>query len=160
MQTFLSDLSDRINCTQSSAQYLLLFVHERNSWSVRKLWEFFYTFNLPDYISIFIKIEKKKKKNITRGISLINVVLKVMSKIITDRISNFALSHDKIRPEQFVFISKEEYINLFISIRKICQRRKFQGKFTYVSFFWILKKPMTLSPTYNILQTKLYKLDI
>jgi len=38
-----------------------------------------------------------------RGISLINVGLKIISKIITDRISTYALTHNFIRPEQFGF---------------------------------------------------------
>eukprot|EP00833_Pecoramyces_ruminatium_P001771 jgi/Orpsp1_1/1175803/evm.model.c7180000055260.1 len=52
-----------------------------------------------------------------RGISLINVGLKIISKIVTDRISKYALSHNFIRPEQFGFRNHEECISLFISIR-------------------------------------------
>jgi len=89
-----------------------------------------------------------------RGISLINVGLKIISKIITDRISTYALSHNFIRPEQFGFRNREECISLFISIREICQRRKFQGKFTYLAFL-DLKKAYDSVPIFNIL-TKLY----
>jgi len=81
-----------------------------------------------------------------------------MSKIVTNRISKYVLSHNKIRPEQFGFRTKEECISLFISIREICQRRKFQGNFTYVAFLDI-KKAYDSVPIYNIL-TKLYKLGI
>ena len=89
-----------------------------------------------------------------RGISLINVGLKIISKIITDRISTYALSHNFIRPEQFGFRNREECISLFISVREICQRRKFQGKFTYLAFL-DLKKAYDSIPIFNIL-TKLY----
>jgi len=46
-----------------------------------------------------------------RGISLINVGLKIISKIITDRISTYALTHNFIRPEQIGFCNREECIN-------------------------------------------------
>jgi len=93
-----------------------------------------------------------------RGISLINVGLKIISKIVTERISKYALSHNYIRPEQFGFRNHEECISLFISIREICQRRKFNGQFTYLAFL-DLKKAYDSVPIFNIL-TKLYHLGI
>ncbi len=93
-----------------------------------------------------------------RGISLINVGLKIISKIVTDRISKYALSHNFIRPEQFGFRNKEECISLFVSIRDICQRRKFANKPTYIAFL-DLKKAYDSVPIFNIL-TKLYNLGI
>jgi len=48
-----------------------------------------------------------------RSISLINVGLKIISKIITDRISTYALTHNFIRPEQFDFRNGEECIYSF-----------------------------------------------
>ena len=93
-----------------------------------------------------------------RGISLINVGLKIISKIVTTRISEYAFSHNFIRPEQFGFRNKEECISLFISIRDICQRRKFANKFTYVAFL-DLKKAYDSVPIFNIL-TKIYNLGI
>lgn len=93
-----------------------------------------------------------------RGISLINVGLKIISKIVTDRISNYALAHNFIRTEQFGFRNREECISLFISIRNICQRRKFANKYTYVTFL-DLKKAYDSVPIFNIL-TKLYNLGI
>jgi len=93
-----------------------------------------------------------------RGISLINVWLKIISKIVTDRITNYALSHNFIRPEQFGFRNHEECISLFITIREICQRRSFAGKFTYVAFLDI-KKAYDSVPIFNIL-TKLFRLGI
>ena len=47
---------------------------------------------------------------------LINVGLKINSKIISDRISTYALSHNFIRPEQFGFRNREECIS-FIHFR-------------------------------------------
>ena len=38
-----------------------------------------------------------------RSISLINIGLKIVSKIITNRMSSYALTHNFIRPEQFGF---------------------------------------------------------
>jgi len=63
-----------------------------------------------------------------------------------------------VRPEQFGFRNKEECLNLCISIREICQRRKFKGNFTYLAFLK-LKKAYDSVPNSNIL-TKLYNLEI
>ena len=93
-----------------------------------------------------------------RGISLINVGLKILSKIVTKRISDYAFSHGIIRPEQFGFRNKEECISLYISVREICQRRQIKGKFTYLAFL-DLKKAYDSVPIFNIL-TKLYKIGI
>jgi len=93
-----------------------------------------------------------------RGISLINVGLKILAKIVTNRISNYALSNGFVRPEQFGFRSKEECISLYISIREICQRRKIKGKFTYLAFL-DLKKAYDSVPIFNIL-TKLYNIGV
>ena len=40
-----------------------------------------------------------------------NIGLKILSKIVTNRVSDYALSHEYIRPEQFGFRNKEECIN-------------------------------------------------
>jgi len=42
------------------------------------------------------------------GISLINVDLKIISKIVTNRIDKYALDHKFVKPEQFGFRNKEE----------------------------------------------------
>lgn len=85
-----------------------------------------------------------------RGISLINNGIKILSKIVASRISDYAIKHKFIRPEQFGFRSKEECISLFISIREICQRRQFKGKSTYLAFL-DLKKAYDSVPIFNIL---------
>ena len=79
-------------------------------------------------------------------------------KVVTDRISKYALSHNFIRPEQFGFRNKEECISLFVSIRDICQRRKYANKPTYIAFL-DLKKAYDSVPIFNIL-TKLFNLGI
>jgi len=75
-------------------------------------------------ISVIKRICIKKKKNFTRevkdltdcnnyrDISLINVGLKIISKIVTNRIAKYALEHKFVRPEQFEFRNKEECISL------------------------------------------------
>jgi hypothetical protein len=117
------------------------------------------------FYNINSKKKKKKKGDISdcnnyRGISLINVGLKIISKIISNRIAKYAPEHKFVRPEQFEqfgFRNKEECISLYISIREICQRRKFQGKF-YLSCFFIdlkkKKKPMISVPIFNNILTK------
>ena len=85
-----------------------------------------------------------------RGISLINNGIKLISKIVTTRISDYGLKHNFIRPEQFGFRNKEESISLFISIREICQRRQFENKETYLAFL-DLKKAYDSVPIGNIL---------
>jgi len=93
-----------------------------------------------------------------RGISLINVSIKIITKIITNRITKYALQNNFIRPEQFGFRYKEECISLFISIREICQRRANTDAFTYLAFL-DLKKAYDTVPIYNIL-TKLKHIGI
>jgi len=84
-----------------------------------------------------INSKKKKKKgdlsdcNNYCGISLIKVGLEFISEIVTllNRIAKYALEHKFVRPEQFGFRNREEWISLYISIREICQGRKFKGNF-------------------------------
>jgi len=61
-----------------------------------------------------------KKGNLSRGISLIKVGLKILTKKVRDRISKYAFKHNFIRPELFGFRNHEECISLYISIREIC----------------------------------------
>jgi len=74
-----------------------------------------------------------------RSISLINNIIKLLSKIVASRISSYGIKNDLIRPEQFDFRNKEECISLYISIREICQRRKFKGKDTFLAFLDLKK---------------------
>ena len=93
-----------------------------------------------------------------RGISLINNGIKIISKIVASRISEYGIQNNFIRPEQFGFRNKEECISLYISIRDICQRRKINNEVTYLAFL-DLKKAYDSVPIYNIL-TKLKCLGI
>jgi len=55
-----------------------------------------------------------------------------------------------------VFGNKEECICLFVSIRKICQRRKYNDQFTFLAFLDLSKKKkkkaFDLVPIYDILK--------
>jgi len=93
-----------------------------------------------------------------RGISLINNGIKIVSKIAASRISNYAIKHNFIRPEQFGFRSKEECISLFVSIREICQRRQFCGEKTFLAFL-DLRKAYDSVPIFDIL-SKIWNLGI
>ena len=93
-----------------------------------------------------------------RGISLINNGIKLISKIVAKRISEYGINNGFIRPEQFGFRSKEESISLFISLREICQRRKFNNQETYLAFL-NLKKAYDSVPIGNILN-KIQRLGI
>jgi len=112
----------------------------------------------------FYNIISKKKGDLSecnnyRGISLINVGLKIISKTVTNRIAKYALEHKFVRPEQFGFRNKEECISLYISIREICQRRNFKGNFTYHAFL-DLKKAYNSVPIFNIVTNFIYNLRI
>ena len=77
--------------------------------------------NLASIISIPKKRDLSDCNNY-RGISLINVGLKIILEIVTNRIAKYAFEYKFVRPEQFGFRNKEECISLYISIREICQR--------------------------------------
>jgi len=85
-----------------------------------------------------------------RGISLINNIIKILSKIVATRILTYCNDNNIIRPEQYGFRRKEECISLFISIREICLRRHFSNKDIYIAFL-DLKKAYDTVPTYYIL---------
>jgi len=82
-----------------------------------KIWEdsFPNEWNSASIVSI-PKIGNLSNCNNYRGISLINVGLKIPTKIVTDRISKYAFEHNFIRPEQFVFRNHKECINLYDSV--------------------------------------------
>jgi len=82
------------------------------------------TWNVASIISIPKKGDDLSDYDNYRGISLINNGIKLISEIVSKRTSEYGLKNNFIRPEQFGFRYKEEYVSLFISIREICQRRK------------------------------------
>ena len=64
--------------------------------------------------------------------SLLSIIgLKIIAKIIANRISKYGIDKRLIRPEQFAFRNREEcIIILYTILRIICQRRKFENKDT------------------------------
>jgi len=124
-----------------------------------KIWDgdFLASWNNASIVSIPKKGDLSECNNY-RGISLINNGIKIISMIVASRISNYAIKHNIIRPEQFGFRSKEECVSLYISIREICQRQQFKGKKTYLAFL-DLKKAYDSVPIYNIL-TKIVNIGI
>lgn len=52
------------------------------------------------------------------GISLINNITKILSKILTIRILSYSIENNYIRPENFGLMNKEECINLFLLSEK------------------------------------------
>ena len=91
-----------------------------------RIWngEFPSIWNEASIISFPKKGDDLSDCNNYQGISLINNGIKLISKIVSKRISEYGLKNNFIRPEQFGFRNKEECVSLFISIREICQRRK------------------------------------
>ena len=83
-------------------------------------------------------------------ISLINEGFRILSKIVTKSIVQYAFSQRIIRPEQLDFRNKEECIGLFVSICEICQRGKFNDQF-YLFAFLNLKRAYDSIQIYNIL---------
>ena len=82
------------------------------------------------------------------------LALKIISKIVTNRIAKYALEHKFVRPKQFGFRNKEECT----ALRIICQRRKFENKDTYLAFL-DFKKAYDSVSIYNVLM-KIHHLGI
>jgi len=93
-----------------------------------------------------------------RGISPINNGLKIISKIIANRISKYGIDEGFIRPEQYEFRNREICKSLYTTLRIICQRREFENKDTYLAFL-DLKKAYDSVPIYNVLM-KIHHLGI
>jgi len=106
-----------------------------------RIWngEFPSSWNEASIISIPKKGDDLSDCDNYRDISLINNGIKLISKIVSKRISEYGLKNNFIRPEQFGFRTKEECVSLFISIREICQRRKNDNKETYLAFLDLKK---------------------
>ena len=85
-----------------------------------RIWngEFPSTWNEASIISIPKKGDDLFDCDNYRGISLINNDIKLISKIVSKRISEYGLKNHFIRPEQFGFRNKEESVSFFISIRE------------------------------------------
>jgi len=119
--------------------------------------------DFPNFLNEASIVSILKKGDITdcnnyRGISLINNGIKLITKVITNRISEYELKYGFIRPEQFGFRSKEECLSLYISLREIVPRRKFNNQETYLAFL-NFKKAYDSVPIDNVL-CKIYRLGI
>jgi len=69
-----------------------------------------------------------------RGISLINNGLKIIAKIIANRISKYGIDEGFIHSSRLWNPYYSGLISLYASLRIICQRRKFENKDTYLAF--------------------------
>ena len=86
-----------------------------------------------------------------RGIALINIGVKILCKIMANRIQRAVEERHFLRPEQFGFRRKEECASLYIAVLETCQRRKMLMKEdTYLAFLDIQKAYDTV-PTYALL---------
>lgn len=74
--------------------------------------EFPESLNQASIVSIFKKDDLNDCDNY-RDSSLINVGIKLITKILTKRISEYGFSNNLIRPDQFGFLTKEECICFF-----------------------------------------------
>jgi hypothetical protein len=73
------------------------------------------------------------------GISLIKSGLKILAKIISNRISKYGIDKGFIRSEQYGFRNRKECISLYTLLRIICQGRKFENKDIYLAFLDLRK---------------------
>jgi exonuclease III len=69
-----------------------------------------------------------------RGISLIEIVLKVAAGIVNRRLSNALEVKDLLIKEQAGFRPEEECISQVVTLYEICVRRKIDGADTYLAF--------------------------
>ena len=93
-----------------------------------------------------------------RGISLIQVCLKALAKIVERRLTAAAADHQVLIREQTGFRRKEECVALYATLHQACRHRLAQRLPTYVSFL-DLKKAYDSVPIEAML-TKLYKRGI
>jgi exonuclease III len=98
--------------------------------------------------SLIVPIYKKGDRldpNNYRGISLINTLLKVLTKILATRLQFICNTLGLLRREQSGFLSGEECIAQAACLVESCQRRKIRGLNTYVCFL-DLKKAYDMVP--------------
>jgi len=126
---------------------------------INRIWnnDFPKSWNTASIVSIHKKGDTSDCNNY-RGISLINNGLKIIAKIIANRISKYGIDEGFIRPEQYGFRNREECISLYTTLKIICQRRKFENKEAYLAFL-DLKNAYDSVPIYNVLM-KIHHLGI
>ena len=98
---------------------------------INRIWngDFSKSWNNVLIVSIHIKDDPSDCNNY-RVISPINNGLKIMAKIIANRISKYGIDNGFIIPEQCGFRNRKERISLYTTLIIICQRRKFENKDT------------------------------
>lgn len=80
-----------------------------------------------------------------RGIALINTLLKVLTKVLADRLQTVCTGLKLLRREQVGFIKNEEGISQAACLLECCQRRKIRGNDTILCFL-DLKKAYDMVP--------------
>ena len=78
-------------------------------------------------------------RNNYRGISLIEVIIKILMTVVTRRISDGLEKTERITPAQAGFRSKEEVVAQVVTLYDICKRREHAGKPTLVAFIDMVK---------------------
>lgn len=99
--------------------------------------------------SILVPIHKKGDKmdpNNCRGIALISNLLKLLTKILAERIQFTVIQNNILEREQIGFIKKAECLEHVADLLECCQRRKYISKENTFICFIDLKKAYDLVP--------------
>ena len=97
---------------------------------------------------LIVPIFKKGNKNDPndyRGITLINTMQKLLSKILAHRLQNMCSEFNLLIKEQAGFIKSEECVSEATALLECCQRRKIRNKETILCFL-DLKKAYDMVP--------------
>jgi len=114
----------------------------------RAIWD---TGSIPEQMqdAILVAIPKAggdpAVRNDHRGISLIAVLLKLLSRILADRMAQGLIKTRRIRREQAGFLSREECMGQVCALVDIVMRRQRAGKLTYACYI-DFKKAFDLVP--------------
>ena len=106
------------------------------------MWEMGY---IPDCLSeAMVTSLYKRQGDITdpdnyRGISLIEVLAKIVTTIVARRVAEAVEAAGRLRPEQAGFRVGEESIAQVVTLLEVCQRRTIKGLVTYIIFIDIKK---------------------
>lgn len=108
-------------------------------------------------VPVFKKGDKADPNNY-RGIALINTLLKVLTKVITNRLQTICSDLKLIVREQVGFMKSEECAVQAACLLECCQRRKIRDKDTYLCFL-DLKKAYDMVP-HDLLIAKLHRVGL
>jgi exonuclease III len=108
---------------------------------VRDLWS---AETIPQVLSRaeVVSIHKSGDRTVAdnyRGISLIEILLKVVSTVVIRRISRALERNKRLSPAQAGFRPTEESQSQVVGLYEICRRRSLQGKKTYLAFIDVKK---------------------